>query len=64
MVAAAAIVLVAPVGRTTSCPRRAAVVPSLVQTLAGGSSRFTVDDAVIDAGSDTSVKVQQEPAVG
>src|SRR5687768_2395 len=29
--------------------------PSLVVTPAGGSSRFTVGDSVIDAGSDTSV---------
>ena len=35
--------------------------PSLVVTPEGGSSRFTVGDAVIDAGSDTSVEVKQEP---
>ena len=35
--------------------------PSLVVTPAGGSSRFTVGDAVIDAGSDTSVEVKQDP---
>jgi hypothetical protein len=34
--------------------------PSLVVTPAGGSSRFTVGDAVIDAGSDTSVEVKQD----
>jgi hypothetical protein len=48
-----AIVLTAP-GRES--PRPSA--PSLVVTPAGGSSRFTIDDAVIDAGSDTSVAVQ------
>lgn len=31
--------------------------PSLVVTPVGGTSRFTVDEAVIDAGSDTSVQV-------
>lgn len=35
--------------------------PSLVVTPAGGTSRFTVGDAVVDAGSDTSVEVKQEP---
>ncbi|MBA3504106.1 MAG: FecR domain-containing protein [Myxococcota bacterium] len=35
--------------------------PSLVVTPAGGTSRFTVGDAVIDAGSDTSVEVKQDP---
>jgi hypothetical protein len=35
--------------------------PSLVVTPEGGSSRFTVGDAVIDAGSDTSVEVKQDP---
>jgi hypothetical protein len=34
--------------------------PSLVVTPAGVSSRFTVGDAVIDAGSDTSVEVKQD----
>jgi hypothetical protein len=34
--------------------------PSLVVTPEGGSSRFTVGDAVIDAGSDTSVEVKHE----
>lgn len=34
--------------------------PSLVVTPAGGSSRFTVGDAVIDAGSDTSVEVKHD----
>lgn len=32
---------------------------SLVVTPVGGSSRFTIDDAIIDAGSDTSVEVQK-----
>jgi len=36
--------------------------PSSIQTPAGGSSRFTVGDAVIDAGADTSVQVQQDPS--
>jgi len=35
--------------------------PSLVVTPEGGSSRFTVGDAVIDARSDTSVEVKQDP---
>jgi hypothetical protein len=35
--------------------------PSLVVTPEGGTSRFTVGDAVIDAGSDTSVEVTQDP---
>lgn len=35
--------------------------PSLVVTPEGGSSRFTVGDAVIDAGSDTSVEVKHDP---
>ena len=35
--------------------------PSLVVTPEGGTSRFTVGDAVIDAGSDTSVEVKHEP---
>ncbi len=35
-----------------------AAAPSLVVTPVGGTSRFTVGDAVIDAGSDTSVEVR------
>jgi len=38
--------------------------PSLVVTPAGGSSRFTIDDAVIEAGSDTSVEVATDAAGG
>jgi hypothetical protein len=38
--------------------------PSLVVTPVGGSSRFTVGDSVIDAGSDTSVEVKHEPGGG
>ncbi|HEY6039502.1 MAG TPA: FecR domain-containing protein, partial [Kofleriaceae bacterium] len=38
--------------------------PSLVVTPAGGSSRFTIDDAVIEAGSDTSVEVATDGAGG
>lgn len=35
--------------------------PSLIVTPVGASSRFTVADAVIDAGGDTSVEVKREP---
>ncbi|HEY1558534.1 MAG TPA: FecR family protein [Kofleriaceae bacterium] len=35
--------------------------PSLVVTPVGGSSRFTVGDAVVDAGPDTSVEVRTDP---
>ncbi|HLL21995.1 MAG TPA: FecR family protein [Kofleriaceae bacterium] len=52
--AATAAVLVA---REAPTPKPSA--PSLVVTPVGGSSRFTVGDAVIDAGSDTSVEVEQ-----
>ena len=38
-----------------------AEAPSLIVTPVGGSSRFTVADAVIDAGGDTSVEVKHEP---
>jgi len=55
LTAAATIVLVlASHGPESARPS----APSLVVTPAGGSSRFTIDDAVIDAGSDTSVAVQ------
>ncbi len=40
---------------------RVAEEPSLIVTPVGGSSRFTVADAVIDAGGDTSVEVKHEP---
>jgi transmembrane sensor len=38
--------------------------PSLVVTPAGGSSRFTIDDALIEAGSDTSVEVATDSSGG
>jgi hypothetical protein len=41
-------------------PRPQPTSPSLVVTPEGGTSRFTVGDAVIDAGSDTSVEVKQD----
>ncbi len=50
-VAVAIAVIVVPRGR----PK--ATIPSLVTTPVGGSSRFTLDDVVIDAGSDTAVSV-------
>jgi hypothetical protein len=40
----------------------AAESPSLIVTPVGGSSRFTVDDSVIDAGGDTSVEVKRGTA--
>lgn len=40
---------------------RVTEAPSLIVTPVGGSSRFTVADAVIDAGGDTSVEVKREP---
>ncbi|MEO8845311.1 MAG: FecR domain-containing protein [Kofleriaceae bacterium] len=55
-IAATAIVFLATHGQGQAPARPSA--PSLVVTPAGGSSRFTIDDAVIDAGSDTSVAVQ------
>ncbi len=61
--AAACIVLVLLLGRREPAVPVASS-PSLVQTPAGGSTRFTVGDAVIDAGSDTSVMVQQDPIGG
>ena len=44
--------------------RATGVTPSLVVTPAGGSSRFTVDDALIEAGSDTSVAVATDDSGG
>lgn len=41
-------------------PRARPSSPSLVVTPSGGTSQFTVGDAVIDAGSDTSVSVKQD----
>ena len=52
--AAAITIILATHGKDSTRPS----APSLVVTPAGGSSRFTIDDAVIDAGSDTSVAVQ------
>ncbi len=56
--AAAAIVVFVTRPRGES-PADVAIEPSLVVTPAGGASRFTVADAVIDAGSDTSVEVRK-----
>lgn len=56
--AAAAVTLVIAVRREPSSRSDPASAPSLVVTPVGGSSRFTVDDAVIDAGSDTEVEVR------
>jgi hypothetical protein len=55
---AAAASLFFVVTRNTPAPQP--TTPSLVVTPAGGSSRFTVGDSVIDAGSDTSVEVKQD----
>jgi hypothetical protein len=55
-VAAAAVIAI--VLATRHAPDVKVASPSLVVTPAGGSSRFTIDDAVIDAGGDTSVEVQ------
>lgn len=57
-VAAAASIVFLVANDATPPPPPAA--PSLVVTPAGGSSRFTVGDSVIDAGSDTSVEVKQD----
>jgi transmembrane sensor len=56
--AAVAVTLVIAVRREPSSRSDPATAPSLVVTPVGGSSRFTVDDAVIDAGSDTEVEVR------
>ena len=56
--AAVAATLVIAVRREPSSRSDPATAPSLVVTPIGGSSRFTVDDAVIDAGSDTEVEVR------
>jgi len=55
---AAAVTLGISVRHEPERPAAAASVPSLIVTPAGGSSRFTVGDAVIDAGSDTQVEVR------
>lgn len=54
--AACALLLVVLLGRDPTAHDTA--MPSLVVTPVGGSSRFTVGDAVIDARGDTSVSVQ------
>ena len=56
--AAVAATLVIAVRREPASRSDPATAPSLVVTPVGGSSRFTVDDAVIDAGSDTEVEVR------
>ena len=58
--AAAAIAIVVVVGRDERPVEIAG--PSLVETPVGGSSRFTVGDAVVQAGSDTSVSVSTSDA--
>lgn len=60
-VAAAASVVIL-VAREPAPPQPS--TPSLVVTPAGGSSRFTVGDSVIDAGSDTSVEVAHDTTGG
>jgi TolA-binding protein len=52
---AAALALV--IGREGTRAELSRTSPSLVVTPVGGSSRFTVDDSIIDVGSDTSVEV-------
>ena len=59
-----ALVLAFRHGDSTPRSEAIAAAPSRIQTPVGGSSRFTVDDAVIDAGSDTSLVVQQDAATG
>lgn len=61
LVAAAASVLLLISREAPPAPGVPPSSPSLVVTPEGGSSRFTVGDAVIDAGSDTSVEVKQDP---
>src|SRR5512135_2672487 len=59
--AAIAIALFATRGGGDAREPQTAAAPSRVVTPVGGSSRFTVgDEAVIDAGSDTSVEVQTD----
>lgn len=58
--AAAAIAVVMFIGRDQHPVELAG--PSLVETPVGGSSRFTVGDAVVQAGSDTSVSVSTSDA--
>lgn len=58
--AAAAIAMVVLIGREQRPVEIAG--PSLVETPVGGSSKFTVGDAVVQAGSDTSVSVSASDA--
>lgn len=59
-VAAVAIALVIFLGRGRGeAPSTVSGEPSIVVTPVGGSSRFTVGDAIIDTGGDTSVEVQK-----
>ena len=59
-VAAVAIVLVIFLGRGGGeVPATVSGEPSTVVTPVGGSSRFTVGDAIIDAGGDTSIEVRK-----
>jgi hypothetical protein len=62
-VAAAAIVAIVVLS-SRDAVETVATAPSRVVTPAGGASRFTVGDAVIDAGSDTSVEVASSPDAG
>jgi transmembrane sensor len=56
--AAAAAIALGIALRGEPAQQSGASAPSLVVTPVGGSSRFTVDDAVVDAGSDTEVEVR------
>jgi hypothetical protein len=56
--AIAAIVVLSRAGREPAAP--VASAPSRIVTPEGGASRFIVEDAVIDAGSDTSVEVNRD----
>lgn len=59
---AIAIVAVALKDHPATAPAATLATTSRVVTPVGGASRFTVGDAVIDAGSDTSVEVTREPS--
>jgi transmembrane sensor len=59
-VALAAALILFLVIRRVEHVNQVAEAPSLIVTPVGGSSRFTVADAVIDAGGDTSVEVKRE----
>jgi len=64
LAAAAALVFVVARGGGESHNEQASI-PSRVVTPVGGASRFSIgDEAVIDAGSDTSVEVQNVPGGG